>query len=667
MPSGAVRIPFQRPLHKAIVDALCSRVRLSDRQMREKQIEWQDAERSFQAYIPEREIDRKRRSERKSGGMPHYTTLVFPYAYAQLMTAHTYLTSVFLSRNPVLQHIGRHGEADINVQAVDAIIDYQVQVGGLMVPLYTWLLDPGKYGFGVLWLYWDREVSVISQVVEERLEVLGQPVGGAREVRKYQEIVGYEGNKAFNVRPWDFITDPRVALSDVQRGEFTGRRLKVGWNTIRRGEAQGKYFNIDELRKILKGSAYPGSLFSNVDDNDESIEQIQKPSDENLMGSDEIKEMGFVRLVELCVELIPKEWKLGSSTYPEKWVFTLAEDKILIGAQPLGAYHNKFPVAIISAEPEAYGFMPTGMLERSKPLNDVIDWLVNTHFYNVRSVLNNQLVYDPSRVVEADVMSREPGKRIRLRPEAYGTDTRTVVHQIPVGDATRNHLSDVQFVNEMASRITGVTDNIMGMLSPRGRKTATEVRTSSSFGVNRLKTLAEFMSAQGWAPLDMMLVQNTQQYMTQAQKYRIAGDTMTRSEPFVEVSPEAIQGFYDFIPVDGALPVDRFAMAQAWGQLFAQMRQFPQLMMGYDLKGIFEMVAQMAGMKSLKQFRIQNAPTSVVEAGAAAGNLIALGEQTYGRGAGNVGANSGGPPSGGTGAAGDVPLPPQLPGLGDVA
>lgn len=666
MPSGVVQIPFRDKRHRGFVSALNARVEFSERHMRERQTQWQDAERQFMAYIPEKEIDSKRRLSRRSAGEPQYTTLVFPYSYAQLMTAHTYLTSVFLSRNPVLQHIGRHGEADLSVQAVDAIIDYQVQVGGMLVPMYTWLLDPGKYGFGVMWLYWDKEVSVVSQVVEEAAYAGGIRVSQPRSVRRLQEIVGYEGNKAFNVRPWDFIFDPRVSLSDIQRGEFVGRKFTAGWNTIRRGEAREIYFNIDKLKDVIKHNAR-GDATVNSSDNDESIEQIQKPATDNFTGTDEIEEVGFVNLIELVVELVPKEWRLGSSTYPEKWVFTLAEKEVLIGLQPLGAYHNKFPVAVLSAEPEAYGFLPTGMMERSKPLNDVIDWLVNTHFYNVRSALNNQIIYDPSRVVEADILSRDAGKRIRLRPEAYGSDVRTVAHQLPVADVTQRHLNDVQFVNEMASRITGVTDNIMGMLSPRGRKTATEVRTSSSFGVNRLKTLAEFMSAQGWAPMDMMLVQNTQQYMDATKKYRIAGDTMTRDEPFVEVTPEAIQGFYDFIPVDGALPVDRFAMAQSWGQLFQQMRQFPQLMMGYDLQGIFEMVAQMAGMKSLKQFRIQNAPTSVVEAGAAAGNLVALGESVYGRGAGSGSTGTPGGNSAGRSEAGDVPLPPQLPGLGDVA
>jgi hypothetical protein len=70
---------------------------------------------------------------------------------------------------------------------------------------------------------------------------------------------------------------------------------------------------------------------------------------------------------------------------------------------------------------------------------------------------------------------------------------------------------DAAFVMDLMARLSGVNDNIMGMVNSGGRKSATEVRTSSTFGVNRLKTNSEFYSAQGFAPLAQMLLQNTQQ------------------------------------------------------------------------------------------------------------------------------------------------------------
>jgi hypothetical protein len=652
MPSPSLVVVADTPLHKQLVHAIKARITLAEEYMCKRHTDWEKAEEQFVAYLPDSAANRTRK-ESRDAGRQDYETLVIPYSYAVLMTAHTYYTSVFLGRNPIFQHIGRHGEADKNVQAIDALIDYQVNQARMLPKFYTWLLDPGKYGFGVLWNYWDTEIDFVSQIITKPEVVNGFTSGASKQERVIQEVKGYEGNKVFNVSPWDFLPDPRVPLQDYQDGEFVGRRTRVSFNEVIRGEKQGKYFNVQKLREINQDR-------QNFYDREEGSAQIERPSRQDPADSGSgVKQMGFVNLVELVVEILPTEWGLGENDFPEKWVFTLAENELLIGIQPLGAFHNNFPCLVLLQEPESYGLLPESMLGRLHPINNVMDWLVNTHFFNIRSAVNNQFVYDPAAIVERDVMAQTPGKRIRLRPEAYGRDVRTVMQQIPVNDVTRGHLADLNVVYELAQRVTGVTDNIMGMLSPRGRKTATEVRTSSSFGVNRLKTTTEFFSAMGWTMLDQMMLQNTQQYYNDQKKYRIAGDLTGTSDPFIDVSPDSISGFYDFVPVDGTLPVDRFAMATLWQQMFQQMRQFPQLMVGYDLVGMFEMIAQMAGMKSIKQFRVEVQPDSVAAAAAQAGNLVPLRGGASGGTTGGVGG----------GAAGDDGLEglTQLTGLGDLA
>jgi hypothetical protein len=68
------------------------------------------------------------------------------------------------------------------------------------------------------------------------------------------------------------------------------------------------------------------------------------------------------------------------------------------------------------------------MLEQLKPLNDVLTWLFNSHFYNVRKALNDQFVIDPSRIMMRDALDPEPGRMMRLKPTAYGTDPKSSDH-----------------------------------------------------------------------------------------------------------------------------------------------------------------------------------------------------------------------------------------------
>lgn len=652
-----ITVGFGSDQHRRIMDAVKRRWKLSRDKMSERYKAWEDAEKQFVAYMPASAADKKR-EEKKKAGKPQYTTIEIPYSYAQLLAAHTYWTSVFLGRTPIMQFTGRHGEAEHKVQALEAVMDYQLNVGKMMVPLYIWLLDVGKYGIGVVGNYWDREIAHVAQMVEVPKTYMGIPMPGTKQkIRQTMEMTSYLGNKIFNVRPFDWFPDPRVPISKFQQGEFCGRYVEVGWNYVKQRGAQGIYQNVEKLKGtkpgmwLREGGSNPAVTVPNSGSGSE-VAITTTPSN---MEEDKLD---FVSLLEMCVEIIPSEWGMGSSKMPEKWMITVGNDAVILRCAPLGCLHNQFPFSVMEYEIEGYGIFKRGMMETLRPLNDVMTWLFNSHFHNVRKVLNDQLVVDPSRLVMRDVTDPDAGRLIRLRPEAYGTPAKDAIYQLQVVDITRSHLADANIVAEMMQRLSGVTDNIMGLVNAGGRKTATEVRTSSSFGINRLKTNAEFFSAGGFAPLAQIMVQNTQQYYDAQFQFKIAGDLLAQAPQYLAVTPEMIAGFFDFVPVDGTLPVDKFALAAMWKELMLGMRQLPSLMMQYDLGAIFGHIAHLSGVKNLNQFKLQVTPDQVLAAQLQAGNVVPIGGQ------GGGGGRAAGGPSGTT----QRPVPArQVAGVGPTA
>ena len=640
--------------HTKILAALRARINLGERRQAEKDADHRAADDRFMAYVPTSESDKLRKDARKDDGTPAFTTVQIPYSYATMLSAHTYWTSTFLSRSPVLQYTARHGEPQNAVQSVEALMDYQVQVGRQLAPFYIWMHDSPKYGYGILWNYWDREYITVSEIVEENETYLGMPIPGkTKKVRKIKQGIGYEGNRVFNVRPYDFLYDSRVSLFNIQKGEFVGREVPTPWSDIVNGQHSGRYMNVDFLEKRLKAkksastSIYKGSTHSDLP------EQYSES-----LATYDISDIGFVDLVELVVRIIPRDWHLGTGNAPELWSFTIADLTTIIEARPYGCYHAKFPVFILPYEIDGYSASSRGMIEILTPLEDTMNWLFNTHFYNVRAALNNQFIYDPSRIVTKDIQNPQAGKLIRLREAAYGTDVRTALHQLPVGDMTSGHLRDVNVVAEMIQRVSGVTDNIMGMVNAGGRKTATEVRTSSGFGINRLKTTAEWWSAGDFGLLAQVMLQNTQQYYDMDRKFKIVGDLLsTKQLPYMEVTPDTIQGFYDFVPVDGTMPVDRYAQANLWKEVLFGLQKMPQIGMQYDMGGIFEWMSQLAGMKNIKQFRLQVRPDDVIQNQFQQGNIVPAGGRNGGieRPGGVSGEAYGG------GAAGVNPPEPSAP------
>lgn len=637
MPSLTKEVPKKSQLHQKIVKMLEDRLKFALRAQNTKHAAWQKSENNILAYVPESDLDNKRRQKRETEGEPKYTTIILPYTFAQLMSAHTYLTSVFFARAPVHQYSGRHGETEDQCQMLEAAIGYQVEVGEMLGPYYLWFYDAMKYGVGILEEWWDREMIQFTSI-QEGVDEFGNP--GKFQTRVQQP--GYEGNRIVNISPWDFLPDPRVTVGNYQKGEFVFVRKLLSWETVVRRKAQGYYMNVDELGGSVKDFAH---TFAQGTDST-SVSQLERPEQNASFSSlDEIKHPAVVPAYEGCVSIIPKEWGLGDSDFPEKWMFTITGDlSTLIGVQPHGAAHGKFPFAVIETEIEAYGVWNRGLPETLEPIQNTLDWLINQHFYNVRAAMNNQFIIDPSKIVTKDADQAGPGFLWRLRPEAYGADIRTFFHQVPVQDMTRGHVADMNTMFGIAERVTGVNDQIMGVLNTGGRKTATEVRTSTGFGVNRLKTITEYLSMTGFSQHSQRLVQNTQQYMDAPKKLKIVGALAqdagaAAAMKFLQVDRSAIQGFYDFVPVDGTLPVDRLALANLWKDLMLQMRSVPSLLMQYDLGRIFSHIASLAGIRNVSQFRIQQGSPAALAQAADAGNVVPIkgGSPTAGVGTGGSG------------------------------
>lgn len=620
MPQVSRNVPHGTELEKKILEEMRLRVRFWERRVGEKTKKWADAENKILAYMPETEVTRKRKRDRE-GGKPDYVTIQMPYSYAVLMSALTYITSVFFGRSPIFQYSGRHGEAEQQILALEALMDYQVLNGYMLPNLYTWIYDMLKYGYGIVGTYWDETVDLFSDIVQQPQMT---PMGITMvDTPTTIPVRTYAGNRLFNCQPQDFIWDVKLPAREFQRGEYCGRRMVLGWNEVQRKRKLGMFINTEFLK------ARERDLFVR-DTGSEQLQRAEFYSDQN-MTSDEVSGMAqrhptSIGAYELVIEVIPNEWGLGPSDWPEKWVFTCTSDfAVLLGVQPLGARHCSYPYAILAMEPEGYGLFMRGMPEVLDPIQQTLDWLINSHFYNVRAALNNKFVVDPSRVIMKDVLNPLPGGIIRLKPEAYGTDTKLVMTQQQINDVTQQHIPNVGFVLQFGERIMGVNDQIMGMLDTGGRKTATEVRTSTSMGVNRLKFLAEFCSATGFDPLSKMLVQNTQQYYDMELKMRIAGDLLQQAGPgFIMVDPNLISGFYDWVPVDGTLPIDRFAMVNLWKELMQAMLAVPAIGLQYDLAGIFSWVAQLAGLRNIQRFKLQIMPDQMLQLAAAAGDSVPL-------------------------------------------
>lgn len=598
--------------HSDIIAAFKDRLRLADSGWQQRSQAWAKNEDTMKAYVPTDEEETLRKQAKKDG-KPQYTTIQVPYSYAMMLTLHTYLTSIFLSRTPILQVSGRHGESQQSEQCIEALLDYQLTSGNNLPPLYIWILDPLRYGLGVVGQYWDVEEMAISTRKPVPRMFLGNPIPGTEKMETIQEIIkGYEGTRLYNIRPQDFRPDPRVPVWRFQDGEFVIRFEQIGWNKAKSRERSGMYFNLDVVAKNSPNTPRyrdTGSPRTTLPDS---------TSIENANLRDPKGNPTRVNIHEFYWEIIPKDWGMGDGEREEKWVFTIANENTVIGCQPLGLLHNKWPFDVLEYEVGGYELFNRSVLEIAEPLNDTLTWLFNSHFFNVRKTLNDQFLVDPSMIEMRDLEDPNPGRLIRLKPAAYGMNVEQFVKQFPTVDVTRQNMGDTNLVSELMQRLIGANDNTMGAIQG-SRHTATEVRAASSNSVNRIKTVGEWQSASGWSQLTQKMIAMSQQLFTDERKFRVVGDLSQWGAKYMMVTPDQIAGFYDFVPVDGTMPIDRFAQANLWQQLLAGVAQNPLIMQAYDLPKIFAFVAQLAGLKNISQFKVQALPDAQMQQMVASG------------------------------------------------
>lgn len=613
-------------LHDKVLNYVTDRIKFSERRMSQFYSRWNYNERRTQAYIDLPAYERALKDLNNQGQPASAISMVIPYSYATIQTIITYNIHTFAGRKPMFP-IGSYGSADVGskrAMAMENWLQFNADQSNFLRELYQFLQDQEVYGVGALrtdWKVMEKMRTVWISQAAPPPSFMGMQIGAAEQgpQKKREMRTVYAGNEAKAIDPFMFFPDPRVPMHRVaEDGEFVFWRSYEGKHNLLGLQAQGAISWVDNI------PGQPRTLGeSSVSVSDRALRATgQGVAGEMFAESQSYGGAAFVQVDQGTVELIPRELGLGNSTVPEKWLFSIGNMGQILQAMPYSRDHDNHPVAVAEPYTFGYSFGSLGLSDYLGPLQDTISWFVNSHIHNVRSVLNNMLVVDPAKVEMQDLNRPGPGKVIRLKSYAFGTDVREAISQLQVGDVTGRHVEDLQLFVRFADAIAAVSDNIRGINSSGGRKTATEVRTSGEAAASRLAAHAKIISGQALSPLAGMWTMNTQQFLDQEIWFAVTG--MDGSKLPNTIHPEQITGEYYFPVHDGTLPIDRIAMLDVWREIFSTIVQAPELAQRYDVAGIFTHIAELGGAPDLKRFAIDVRPNEVLEQQAQAGNVVPI-------------------------------------------
>lgn len=560
-------------LHQKLISRLTARRRLSERSMNRRYDSWNQVDEHCRMFIDLSRSVKKGDGTTEAGQseIPWARSIVVPLTYAILQVQMTQLMGIFTRRDPPLEIQGVGPEDVKPAKLMNAIIAYDQVQTNFILELYTAILDAKKYGIGGFHDCWYEEFGYKTErangMTKKILEMLGLPTSQTRWAKSRQ----YNKVEAFD--PFSTYPDPRLSLSKLQNGEFFFTTLWRGYleilaNSIENG---GNYFNVDAIPKTTPRNRQLRSR------NRFQSQQM------NLIGSMDERDKGFHAIDSGVVSIIPSEWELGDGDRPEKWQFTWVDDTVIIRAHPTDYDHEQFNFSVIESNIDTHVFGNPGSSENLDGLQRVMNWKFNAHKENVMRHLNNRMIYDPALVEQFDVDNPDAAMHVRLTAlgsEALREGRLTIdgmIHQMQLTDVTGTMLKDIAFDMDLAMRMSGAADQMMGRTTQE-RRTLGEITRVGHEGSARMAIDAMMIDVQGLRPLALRWCSNRQQYTEDEMYLRIAGQTAEEFGNDVKngrilIKPGDLQGNYDYIPKTGPEPMDPGQMADVmFGGLESIMR-----------------------------------------------------------------------------------------------
>lgn len=605
-------------LHNLIITEVMTRARESRRIMSRRHDEWRSIDRVLKAYVPTSIKDKNK--DRDS--MPN---IVMPHTYATLETLLTYMSAAFL-QDPIMKYQGVGPEDAYGGEILTHLIQNHAKRFSHGLAYHTQWRDAFAYGIGAVTPVWERKFGYQTTLEDVGFIswVKGQFFKTGEERAKGEWRMLYEGNKLNNIDPYRVLPDPNTSAHEVQDSEFFGwiDRTNVMELLSRERDGDDHIFNARYLRHIEPTS---------------NLDLREGRERDRTKRTEFVSKNNPADVIWMYVDLIPKDWKLGSSEYPEKWFFGVSGDKVVVTAMPLGMHHDMIPAAVCAPDYDGYSLDPPSRLGIIHDVQVLGDFYHSSHIQNIMKVINDMVVADPSLVNIHDLATPKPGKIIRMRRAAWGRGgIDNAIKQLKVDDVTQNHVADAMMLEGVMRQSTGATDQVQGNLQQRtSRISASEFQGVRGSSLSRLEKTARIISMQSMIPLAYMMASHTQQFMEDDTYIKATGEWaqvlrqkygIQPEQDRVLIRPNDLIVDYDIEPHDGTIPGSE--NVETWTNILQILGQSPEMAQNFDIVKIFQHLAHQMGAKNLEQFvrqpdqAPQVMPDEDVEREVDRGNLI---------------------------------------------
>ena len=542
--------------------------------------------------------------------------MTIPLSFAQVNALVTFLFLAYTQKESIFELVPT-GPEDYGkvLEDCQAVIDREIRQTRYHSKLVQALLDMARFNIGVVKTSWKYDSRMLTRKVAP-IEVPFDPIQGlsmemdAIQEEEQEEVIVYEGNDVEVISPYHFFYDTRMPLSKWKQGRFAADETEFHFQDLRAMEKEGKLVGTKYVLPFESKDWKNRSFGTKLSEVDPAIQKKGSKTDDYM-----------VCVSTVQIKIVPADYELNDNQDEEIWVFTLANDRRILSAEPLNAPHNEFTYDILTMSPDQHTELTDSLSTLIDPLQEVITWLINARVAAVRQNIEGRFIVDPSFV---DVATLTAGnKYILLKKNApYNQGVSAFISQLKTVDPTATHIQDADSLAKMMQVISGVNENSMGQVAS-GRRSATENRAANAGAASRMKLIAATIWIDGLAPQGRKMLLNCRQDLSYETYTKILGDNADLTwAQFHPENPAVLEGNEDYFSYDGTIASEKNYIAQSLQELVSILVSNPEVLAatGLDVVAMIEEVQSLRGLKNLDRFKRpqQNATTGTTPTGSPA-------------------------------------------------
>lgn len=540
----------------------------------------------------------------------HPKRFVLPMSATQITTMTTFISQMLFGDTQPHKVEGRGPEDELPAEHVNQLLRWNSEQQPTYLLGYLWIQDILTFNRGIFYNSWSPLFTADIEMVEvedpEETDEAGQPKKYWKPTRVQKPAGGYCRYEL--VSPYDFYCDPALPLHRLQEMRFCGHRTTIPWTSLK----QRSKLAPDDPAYVLPGAVarleknkaghnqqagiLPTTGGSTVPSSSRAMsrtayERNQASSPTAKQGANK-SDPGVPTCHEFWIRISPDADNGLGTARPEDetpepvlYQFLIANGTELLAVNESTYKHGEFPYSVAEGRPNAhYQFSPSWLM-MLKALQDYVDYLKNRHQEAISRTLGNIFIARSDKVNLADFLNPDKeGQIIPVLPEAVGDKLDDIIKQVPIVDTTKDfHKEMMEFVG-FSETVTGANANMQGQVEGDG--TATEFAGTQQMSAGRMSAVARLISVQGLVPQCRQTVSNYQQFLSESMAIRFVPngpDVLPQmfGAKGLMITPDVIQGKFDFIAHDGTLPGTDNRKVAGIARLLEAAGMFPQFFTPY--------------------------------------------------------------------------------------